>query len=175
LSSKHIFDAISVLLNRLLSPHLKTLEHIANSTEDVFKLLDRVKCVPHTALIKIDVKEFFSSGSHSVLVSPVANAFTGTLRRAVAGSLWLVLTRQLLKDFVEDSDVVWATVKGSGMGARHSPRVSDFACNQTAEKILLSSLRFYSVSRYIRYCDDALVVAPSNPRAEAFFRHFKGF
>lgn len=145
---------------------------IAAASVDVLRMLSGVKCGPHTTLMNIDVKEFFLSVSHQSLVQAIASAFTGPLRRVVADILWLLLTSQYLKDFVQDSDIVWTTIRDSGMGARHSPHVSKFAFDQTVEKILLCSLKFYGVLRYIRDVDDVLVVAASPTRARALVRHF---
>ena len=154
---------------------MNALPHICNSTNDVRRLLSSVVLPTNGPVIfmKIDVKNFYMSGSHEMLEREVSGEFKGNMRRLMGPLISFVLLNQYVVDSV--SDAAWQVTCGSGMGQRHSSSISDLALFTLGERSLLSAegRTKFSVLLYARYRDDVLAMFNSFTGARGFLQAFK--
>jgi hypothetical protein len=155
----HCFNALGEVVNRLLSPALKSYPHICWSSEDVLRLVRAAKVGRRSVFMKFDVKEFFLSGDHSELARRSASLVDKPV------SVWLESCLEWLLGFqFVDFDAAGGThlqvTLGSGMGMRHSGSVSDASFLELVELQLLTanSRTQHGIELYARYRDDILVV-----------------
>ena len=132
------FRGLSFALNDLFSPILSNLAHLCTSTDDVQKVISTASVTKNTVLMKVDVNDFYQSGSHPLIAEVVSNHFTGETRAFVRDALFHVLYYQYAAFDIEDC---YRVVEGTGMGQGHSGGTSDLLFNGLMESTLLTLSR----------------------------------
>ena len=126
--------------------------------------------VPHNArFLKLDIEEFYMSGSHTDLVAQALrslDAVTGNLKRGFQKVTQAVLSSQAIR-LRDDSagPFVWRVVRGSGMGLLCSSEISNTAFMHRVEKGWIDSLgviKKFGLVFYGRYEDDIFVITTAN-------------
>jgi hypothetical protein len=166
----HCFNALSEIVNRLLTPMLKNLSHIAWSSEDVQKHVAEAKVSTSSILMKFDVKELYLAGEHEQLSSRASRLLEGSTAKWARDCLDVILGEQFVR-FRPETGSNLQVVRGSGMGMRHSGSVSDAAFHDLVEIDLLSetSRKDNGVELYVRFRDDILVVLANPKFCTGFF------
>ncbi len=168
-SREHLHNAISEVVNRLLTPFLREQAHICWSSEDVQRGFSKAFVNDRTTFMKFDIKEFFLSGDHEELATLAASISNNRQERAwLKRAIFFLLSSQFV-EFCPAEDVALQVAFGSGMGMRHSGTVSDAAFLAKCELHLLPRFRELGVELYLRYKDD-LITAVSSPQVGAVWR-----
>ena len=146
------------LVAHMLKDHLEALPHLVRDSTDFLKHIRSLRVSVCFSLVKIDVKEYVMSGSHSMLLDEASKFFTGAERRRFRQALRFILENQFVQLY--DSDWVHQVICGSGMGAMCSGEVSDAALYHLAEKSVLSRqyMEQVGVLAYYRFKDDILAI-----------------
>jgi hypothetical protein len=162
-----LWNGLSVVINKLLTPELKKLKHLCWSTQCVQRLILDARITSQSILLKYDVKEFYLSGEHMLLAERAATFLSGDKAAWLKDCILAVLTDQYV-EFVPDSHL--QVMEGSGMGMRHSGAVSDAVFADLVERRLLSDdmVRKHGIQLFARYRDDILVVLSEPRKCRAF-------
>ena len=110
---------------------LKPYSHILRNSADLASALKYVEAGYEDMLFKVDVKDFFMSGSASELIHDVTTChgepiFDSSTQKAVSSALKVLLEHQYAKHPSQPENVR-RVVKGTGQGLLHSGDVSDLA------------------------------------------------
>ena len=177
-SHRHMLNGFSKWIEKVLMPIVRKIACVASSSRDVIKSLARSQIGARTALSKLDVKDFYMDGSHNDSEQNCTDAVRdylaegGELPMMIPGEPFrldtfrYILRFVLINQFVDNNecDVVYRTVKGSGMGMAHSSAVSTINFWIRVEKSLCSRSSNLGIQLYLRYHDDILI-ATENPSA----------
>ena len=107
----------------------------------------------------VDVKDYFMTGDHDLLVKNACDFFPSTESETVKPMLKLILDNQFLSNKFGDS-ATYKVVMGSGMGMPCAGEVSDASLCTLLEKRLLSheNPMHDCIKFYARFKDDILMV-----------------
>ena len=179
------FEGLSAWTEYEFKSQLKSCKHILrNSTEFVRKVAGAR--IPEGALLmRVDIEDFFMSGTVDELVSTTIPLIPRCRRNTVRKALTFLLNHQhVVSDLITER--TYKVVKGTGMGLRHSGAVADasfftlvehdFVTEDMQDRLELS----YGISHYFRFKDDIFFVAAQRTSGMEFFqllqqraRHFK--
>ena len=152
------FGGLSIWLNLQLDRVLRRLPHVLSSTHDLANRLREVEFDFPIAMARIDVKDFFMSGTCSDFVT-CAELFPADERKNIVAAIEFLLGHQF---FVADAmpHTLWQVKAGTGMGLIHSSQLCDLAYYKHAEFQLVdtSALAFFGVALYLRFRDDIFVI-----------------
>ena len=88
-------SCISAVVCRLLREHIKCIPHLCFSSADVIKKISSVRLPLGVAFTKLDIKDFFMDGEHSVLIRGAAKLMPlGRLRDWTIEALEFLLSSQ---------------------------------------------------------------------------------
>ena len=160
------FESISRWLVAEIRGKLECIQnHIISNAKGALERIQSMEFCPGDRLIKLDMKDFYYSGSTEELIVDVLSMWDSEdkrnpLRRE---AMELLLHNQLVcgKHFPEEG--CFRVLTGSGMGLVHSGDVADSAFHQRVERwmMLPAIVRKYEVRGYVRFKDDALLVINS--------------
>eukprot|EP00435_Cladocopium_sp_Y103_P039928 s1061_g10.t1 len=152
------FGGLSTWLNVQLDRVLRRLPHVLSSTHDLASRLRGVEFDFPIAMARIDVKDFFMSGTCNEFVA-CAEFFPASERKNIVDAIEFLLEHQFL---VADAlpHTLWQVKAGTGMGLIHSSQLCDLAYYKHAEFQLVdtSALAFFGVALYLRFRDDIFVI-----------------
>ena len=161
-SSSHSHKGLSCWLAMKLQPGLNTVEHLMWTNEGAMKSLAEEHLQLGDKLVKIDIKEFFMSGSPESLADDFVKLlqiwFPQAEERKLLMEAFKVLREaQLVRsDFLEGT---WKLVEGAGMGLVHSSNLMDgiFYAKVEVQLCSHSHRRRWGIKKYVRYRDDILI------------------
>ena len=166
----HVFQGFSVLLSRWLDIHLGELAHLCKDTTAAQNALCTSRIGPLSVFVKIDIAKFFLAGTHEALSKACAAPFDGEKRSIVRDMVEMLLHFQ----FVAYKDALFKTSAGSGMGARHSGAIANWAFYFLVEKTFIHQQEKWGMISYLRFFDDILLVFKTPKRARSFVEFFHG-
>lgn len=164
--SGNILKAASVFVHRMLEKPCAEIPILCSSTDEVQRALLEVHVSPQSCLVKLDVKDFYMSGSQAEF-ERVCSEACGAHSRLVQHALCTLLGDQ----FVSDGRSFFRSDAGSGMGMPHSPNVCNLTFYYTVEFPLVGTeplRRRHGILLYKRYHDDIIFVADSPKSARDF-------
>jgi len=178
-------EGIARWVARQLRTQLMGSKDFLEVSED---LVDRMKSVRvamdgKAHFVKADVKDFYYSGSHEMLVHAVTSVFpTGVRKDVVREALELLLVQQWIRrprrNYTDhDDNEVWQIIEGTGMGLPHSGEVADTSLWALTEKDWIEHdyvLEAYGIAAFTRFRDDVLIVGTDAKRTREFLRVYKG-
>ena len=148
----------------------KVLAHLVQSSGQFVKAISQRVPVGRSLFIKLDVKDFFLSGSIEELCRDGTLGFEGEEKKLLDRALWLILDYQYVKS-ANHPDKVWKSRRGSGMGLVHSGDLMDWVLFAKMEKWFAKSpgmLWEFGITGYYRYRDDVLILATDAILARRF-------
>ena len=167
----HPFAHVSKMLEQVMRRFTSTLSHLHSSTDSVLAALAGKRFSQNVRFIKLDIKNFYMSGSHSFLAANAYKHVENAAQRKSLSDLHLFILSQQYVQLKLTSEVFYVT-KGSGMGQIGSAETADLGFWHAGEHLALrpEALRAAGIEFYARYRDDVFIV--QNP---AFvFKHWFG-
>ena len=146
-------------VSAMLRPKLSGLYHIIRDSTDFLAKIKSLNISSQCILVKVDVKEYFMSGTHDILVQQSSKFFDGAELHRYRDALKCVLENQFVSQ--GPSSPIFQVTCGSGMGVSCSGEVSDAALYFLAEHDMLadSHFRFHcGLKAYFRFKDDIVAV-----------------
>ena len=126
--------------------------------------------------LKLDLKDFYMSGDHSLLVDQSSSILEVKNRSDFRLLLSSILGNQFIR--FPDSPQVLKVCKGSGMGMICSGEVADATLYALVEKrftLLPRVRRKYGILNYYRFNDDGIVIFDGKVSSDARFEFFFAF
>ncbi|CAK0879642.1 unnamed protein product [Prorocentrum cordatum] len=170
-SAQYSFAGLSKWVSGVLRRHLSDLPWLVRDAVDAARHLRGRHAAPGTRLAKIDIKDYFMSGSMDELIQDATSHMTGAQKALVQRALQLLLAHQYV------SSPHWPNhrhqvVVGSGMGLIHSGEVADVALANRLESWACSQYvrMHFQVSVYMRFKDDILIAYRDFAKFSAFLR-----
>ena len=147
-------------MNSLLKPGLSKLPHLLRDANDLVSKLRSFK-VPHGARwLKLDVKDFYMTGAHPLLVEESSKIVEPSMRADYKCLAESILENQyVVSDMCPQS--FYKVVTGTGMGMIPSGCVSDSVLYSLLEKGFIlkpHNRQRFSVYFYSRFRDDILLI-----------------
>jgi hypothetical protein len=155
------FAGLSLWLARHLKTQLRDKRHLINSSDAVIQQVNGKTFSKNCRLYKIDLKDFFNSGSFDDIISFGTKGFTSSLRQVAQKVVKFLLVHQYVQSRYLD-DALFRVRVGTGMGLIHSGELADAVFYHMAESPLLAqprSLQFFGVECFTRFKDDMLFIA----------------
>ena len=146
-------------VSSMLRPHLAQLDHLVKDSSHFLRRLRSLRFTTDVTMVKIDVKEYFMSGSHDVLVTESSRFLRGDEREQYRIALQFILANQFVTVPGCDDMELWQVTCGSGMGMICSGEVSDASFYQLAERRWLQDDEYKSMiglAAYFRFKDDII-------------------
>ena len=165
----HGLLGFSAIIDHLVAAEARKLEYLCFSSADVRSKIRHVTCAHDAILVKLDVSNFYMSGSHEMLIDKVVEVFPDPkIKNMIRECLELVLEYQYVDDHWTGE--IYKCDRGSGMGQKHSSSISDLALARLGEANLVKRLSRYSGRLYLRYRDDVFAVFDDSSLADRFIR-----
>ena len=165
-SSQSVFAGLSCWLTCQLQPILNAEQHILR---DCPEFVRRLRLVPHPeetdTMIRIDIKEFFMSGTAEQLSSTACQIIPGGPRRELVQRVArFLLESQYL--FSSRTEGLWRVTQGSGQGQQHSGAIADAVFLVLVDWWVrrASVLKAFSVKEYCRFKDDIFMITGDKKR-----------
>ena len=152
-SCGHVSRAVAAWAEQIMSSQCKKIPWLVKSTKELLDALSCVQCNDGAVLLKLDLKEFYLSGDHDLLINTAADQFAEPTAVLLSSALGAVLHHQT----VHFDGSHWKVTKGSGMGAICSGSLSDLVFASLVEIPLLKTRPFAGLLAYVRYRDDTFV------------------
>jgi hypothetical protein len=173
-ASAFAYNGICKYINHYLVP-LKMFPHIASSADKVAASVCSKRCFRPSFLVKLDLKDYYLSGSASEVARDATSHFeSATLRALIRRCILFVLSQQ----YVVTKDIPGAAFRcfrGCGMGLCLSSAVSNAALVNLCERDCILSpgvLRKHGIMSYMRYEDDTLLHCVSSRGFHTWFNRF---
>ena len=155
-------ESAAKLLVDLLRPGLQKITHILKSSKQLVEQLATRKFSRDCKFVKIDVDEFFMSGTHSEFIRASVS-----LVEVRWQSLYTALVKFLLQSqYVENDSAYYRVLCGAGMGQSYSGELCDATLFCLAERGFTDNERAMQklrVEAYWRFKDDILVISSGTP------------
>jgi hypothetical protein len=161
-SQSVVTRGLALALHQALATKLNEIPHLCLRTDCVVRRLGECSFGPDVVLCKVDIKNYYMSGPHDLLVQNVVCSFDIPVSSWIQDALGFVLFYQ----YVALDDQYFQVVSGSGMGAQHSSNATDLAFYNHAERRL--NWQEHGVLLYLRFRDDVFFVAENRTHAMAF-------
>ena len=150
------------LIMDLLHPGLAAISHLLPSSRAFVKQLRSMKFECDTTWIKLDIVDYFMSGTHQDFISG------SSLLVAIAWKpLYISVLKSILyHQYVVNDNDFYSVLRGAGMGLALSGDVSDASFYIKAEHNFITNsqaMEKVGVQRYWRYKDDVLVAHCGSP------------
>ena len=160
-SPKYCFAGLSSWVAQQLRSATCAYSGIIESVEELVKQVQRQRPVKTSYFVRLDVADFFLSGSFDDLIHDATVHMEPTVEKSVLEDIPSFLLRQ---QFVTSSSApsrLWRSILGSGMGLIHSGELASASLYNHAKKTLtsLSALRAHGILGYWRYRDDCFIHA----------------
>ena len=131
------------------------------------------------SFVKIDVKDFYMSGSADDLVRDSTCLLPHHKRELCADILYLLLASQWISTGLgHHKNVVWNVTQGSGMGLPHSGDVADLALLARAEcthVVNPAVMQDHGIIASMRFRDDILILASNKTGTAKFIHEMKNY
>ena len=158
-STPYAYHGLASWLARELRNELLKFPHIVWDTAQAIDSIRKVNLLPPGSfLVKIDIKDFFLSGSPDELVRDVLHHLPDSVyQRLLKDILHFLLHTQFVR--VVGADLLFQCVSGSGMGLVHSGAVAETALLNRADRSMFDQtlLAQHGISLALRYRDDVLI------------------
>ena len=142
-----------------LDPILSQTPHLLKDSNDLMTRLKHLKVPAGCRAIKLDVKDFYLSGSHELIINKCSSLLPAESRGNFRLMASVVLHNQLVRS--EHAHGLWRVVEGTGMGMIPSGSLSDatlYACMEKDFILKPSVRRRYQILFYTRFRDDILML-----------------
>ena len=147
-----------------LRPVLERLPHLLKNSQDLMDKLRSFRLPRDVRFLKLDVKDFFLTGSHGFLIETCA----GLLPPSERASFRLMADAVIRNQFITSGNCPGKTfrvVNGTGMGMIPSGDISDLVLFSCLEKNFIlkpSNRREFGILFYCRFRDDILLIVNSS-------------
>ena len=169
----HPFSALGAWLNYRINLQIGCLPHLLKDSGQLVDAISHQQIPKHVFLFRIDVAEFFMSGSSSQLINSIVPHFPQSERTLIQEALNLILENQFIQSKISsDQSVVHQCVVGAGMGMVCSGAVADMAFLSLIEipfAMKFSQQKQYGVSNYYRFKDDIFFSAETKEGGLEFY------
>ena len=155
-----VFEPGLKWMQHVLTNGLVHLPHLLKDSNDLCQKLKSFKLPRNVRFIKMDVKDYFLTGSHSMLVQKSSEVVSPELREDYNLLASAILGNQYISSSLAPS-TFHRVLKGTGMGMIPSSQISDAALYSLLEKdfILKTSVRrSFEIYFYVRFRDDILLI-----------------
>ena len=169
-SHGHPFRAGMAYIAAELRPTLIAQHHLLKDSADLVAKLRDIELPPDAILFKIDVKNYYMSGTHRCLIDQSAKSVRSHMQESYKTLLDTILTAQWVS--THPGSQTYKVTCGSGMGMACSGEISDSALLHMAELpfILLDNVRQkFRVYMYFRFRDDILIGIGGTKTSRATF------
>jgi hypothetical protein len=151
--------------------------YILRDSHDLVQKLAQIQCTKPT-FYRLDVQDFFLSGTPSALAGDSTQAIVPTRTRLICQrALYFMLERQLVAYQDGEEKVYLKVTRGSGMGLMHSGACADCALRYHMERNRVDSpdhLRTKGIAAYFRFKDDILIIVEDKSLARPFILELMG-
>ena len=167
---------VGAWLTRHLRKITRSLPHILTSSADLVKKLHCLQLPPCCKLVKIDIKDFFLTGTPAELARAVSSLFDNVRERELVRDAILLLTEhQYIKSKFYPGEF-WKLTYGAGMGLNFSAELCDVALYALAEKrwaTVAGICSYHRLQAYYRFRDDVLAIFEHTPAMSKWYRVFR--
>jgi hypothetical protein len=173
------YEGLSRWVAMALTIELKPCHHLLRDSMDLKTQLEG-RVFPYLTMYRLDVKDFFLSGTPEILAEAATRYIEPQTKRImVRRALVFLLERQLVTVPSGNDEVTTLKVKyGTGMGMQHSSETADLALYNLMERSVLrnqSLLQLNGIMGYFRFRDDILILGSNRPGARAFVQYLKNY
>jgi hypothetical protein len=148
----------------------RSSSHILKDSQDFVERLRTVKLRPNQLMVKVDVKDFFMSGTPSELTKPILESLPTTTgeQRTYNTLLSNVLDFLLENQYIcspFSKDKVYQVIKGTGMGLFHSGDLADTALYFLSESKWACNPDIqigHGIDAFYRFKDDIFCIVDSS-------------
>ena len=167
-----MFQGLSDWITSVLDPFVRNIPWLMPDSLSVHNSLHEVAVSESTIVLLIDLKDFFLSGSDSLICDAISNFIGGTsdFRSIFCKALYHLLSTQYVRS--ETLGCLHRCVLGSGIGLRHSPHVANLLFFILVEQELLPGRQ--GLSGWFRYHDDIMAVCSDRESSHKLFTDLKG-
>ena len=163
-STRNPFYSAMKFVQIRLREFLNHLPHMIKDTSQLVSCLRRTKISHHSQMHKVDLENYYMSGTPEWLSTYSTYSFDNKERNAYNMIVHSILESQFVIDPC-DSNILHRVIAGSGMGWLFSGEVSDMAYYWHVERpfiLLPATRRKYGIELYARFRDDSIIVLNSD-------------
>ena len=170
------FKGLGLWLARELRAHTHECQHLLRDTQDFCQKISRVQAKPEHRLLRLDIKDFFMSGSAGNIIGSLKDTLPNDTPRS--NTILEVLDLLLEAQFIETKIIpreIYIVEKGTGMGLPHSGDVADTSFYSLAEESWVHNLATRtkcSIVAYWRFKDDIFFILENWHSFRTFLRKF---
>ena len=158
-SKEHPWAPAMRYVRECIGKKLKQHQHILKNSIHLKTLLEATTVSQSSRLLKIDIKDFFMSGTHRHLLRRVSRCAPSGAQQSFDDLVWCILHNQFVR--VPGVRECFRVARGSGMGLICSGEISDWTFFADAEEnfVLDEGVRTrFGIVLYLRFKDDIFVV-----------------
>ena len=158
-STEHPWAPAMRYVRECIGKKLKQQKHIVKNSIHLKALLETITVSRSSRLLKIDIKDFFMSGSHRHLLRRVSRCAPAGAQQSFEDLVWCILHNQFVR--VPGVRECFRVARGSGMGLICSGDISDWTFFVDAEEnfVLYESVRTrFGILLYLRFKDDIFII-----------------
>jgi len=155
--------------------HLNSLDHLVKDSIDLTNCLSRIVVPARSFFWKIDIKEYFMTGTHSQLSDKSVQLLAHEDRKSYSRAILFALENQFL-ECKHVPAATWQCINGSGMGMNCSGEISDATFYILCEQRWACSRRVqqhHQIYLYKRFEDDILIISGSPRLFGAYLNEMK--
>ena len=171
-SSRSAFAGLSCWLTAQLQPILDEQEHILKDCPSFVRRLAVLGApVPGEYMVRIDIKEFYMSGSPEQLSELACRILPCGPRRDLARKVayFLLHNQFIMSNRLEGG--LWRVIQGSGQGQQHSGAIADACFLVLVDQWVRGPNidRAFALREYTRFKDDVFIVLADRGRWKQFW------
>lgn len=175
-TSNWAFKGLAMWVTSRLRIRNLEIPHVVKSGQNFVQSISKLVAMGNSTLfVKLDLKDFFLSGTPDQLVRDCIKGFAGAESKLMEESLDLLLWHQYITAG-EFPDRKWRSRIGSGMGLVHSGDLMDWVFYSRCEKWFSEfpgTLWSHGISRYYRYRDDILILGTTTAGVRDFLEEMR--
>jgi len=174
---RYAFEGLSRWIASILGAKLKMLApHVLRDCRDFCTRLDFQRPKSHEFVARMDIRDFFLSGTKEEIVFDIISVFAGEdpdLIQLIHDVLLLLLSHQYVRRY--GGDQLYSVIVGTGMGLIHSAEVADLCYYVRVEKWAHrpGPYRSFTLNWYYRFRDDIIVCYNDREKFRKWMTHVR--
>lgn len=161
------FTSAMKMCKHLLTEGLGRQRHLLKDSMEVKSLVAGLRVPSSADFCKIDVKDFYLSGSSTQVIQDSSMVVAPEFREFYRILAKFILDNQYI-EIKSEEDRLWRVVRGAGMGMLFAGEISDAALYHKLERFILASdvQEARGIHLYARYRDDMLLLVSATAESK---------
>ena len=153
-------EGVAAWLMQKLQVKLSSCDHILPDSNALVQRLARLSWKSTFRFTKLDVKDFYLTGSHEDIIDLASRDFEGNEANVVALTVRFLCSTQFVTSRWFPGRL-WRATRGTGIGLKRSGHLTDYCFYRLVERKLFRTgkLEEWNVVAWFRFKDDILIVS----------------